>query len=75
MSEDIEQVEDQTEDEPESEGTAKVSLRKAINEHCKSCGYDPLDKGHGAWREQITACPVTNCAIWPVRPKSKPRKI
>ena len=46
----------------------KQSLRKAINEHCKSCGYDPLS-GLGTWRKQIEDCPCTSCYLFPVRPR------
>lgn len=49
-----------------------MSLRSAINEHCKWCCYDPKS-GLGNWRQQVTACAITRCALWPVRPTSKPR--
>ena len=53
----------------------KRSLRGAINAYCKSCGYDPTrGAGLGAWREQITDCTVTKCALYDVRPVSKPKK-
>ena len=71
---------DQDDNEPENglEATpnaAKHSLRAAINAHCKSCGYDDTrNNGMGAWREQITDCPVTKCELWSVRPMSKPKK-
>jgi len=47
-----------------------VSLRKAIDEHCKGCIYDPLS-GLGGWREQVTLCTVTTCPLYPVRPIHK----
>jgi hypothetical protein len=51
------------------------SLRKAINAHCKSCCYDPTPKaGLGTWREQVEACTVTSCSLYPVRPVSRPKK-
>lgn len=50
-----------------------LSLRKAINEKCKSCGYDPL-AGQGAWRQQIEACTIKVCPLWPVRPLSRVEK-
>ena len=47
-----------------------ISLRKAINDRCKECGYDPLNGG--TWRQQIEACTCAkSCALWPVRPTSK----
>lgn len=49
----------------------KLSLRKAINDMCKSCIYDEF--GQGNWRQQVTACTVTTCPLYPVRPVSKPR--
>lgn len=49
-----------------------MSLRQAVNEHCKNCIYDP-QSGLGTWRQQVEACTVTECAIWPHRPKSKKR--
>ena len=45
-----------------------ASLRKAINEKCKDCTYDPLDRG--TWREQVEACHITDCELWEVRPIS-----
>jgi hypothetical protein len=44
-----------------------MSLRKAINEKCKDCIYDPLS-GLGNWRQQVTACTIKTCSLWPVRP-------
>ena len=49
-----------------------MSLRKAINEKCKDCIYDP--QGRGNWRQQVTACPCQDCPLWPVRPVSKGKK-
>lgn len=50
-----------------------ASLRKAIDDHCRSCIYDPKS-GLGTWRQQVEGCTVTRCALYPVRPLSKPRK-
>lgn len=47
------------------------SLRRAINDKCKDCLYDPLQSG--TWREQIEACTSGNCPLFPVRPLSKGR--
>ena len=52
----------------------RPSLRAAIDQHCKNCLYDP-GRGNGAWREQIDRCTSTNCAIWPVRPRSNGERI
>lgn len=46
------------------------SLRKAIDAMCKWCIYDPKSGG-GNWRQQVTACAITRCALWPVRPLSR----
>ena len=45
-----------------------ASLRKKINQHCKSCIYDSL--AVGSWRQQVTLCGVKSCALYDVRPKS-----
>ncbi len=47
-----------------------VSLRKAINDKCKDCGYDALNGG--TWRQQIEACTCKKCPLWEVRPVSAP---
>ena len=49
------------------------SLRKAINDHCKSCGYDSKS-GLGSWRKQVEDCPCTQCHLFPVRPKTLPKR-
>ena len=49
-----------------------MSLRKAINEMCKECIYDPL-AGLGNWRQQVSACTMPRCPLYPVRPISKPK--
>lgn len=48
-----------------------MSLRKAINEKCKDCIYDPLDSGN--WRQQVTGCTSRDCSLWLVRPISRPK--
>jgi len=45
-----------------------MSLRKAINDHCKWCIHDT--EAPGNWRQQVTACAITRCSLWPYRPKS-----
>lgn len=47
-----------------------MSLRAAINQHCRDCVYDPKS-GLGNWRQQVTACSVRRCALYPVRPVSR----
>ena len=47
----------------------RLSLRKCVNDHCKTCIYDP--KSAGTWRQQVTLCPVTSCKLYPVRPATK----
>lgn len=49
-----------------------MSLRKAINEKCRDCIYDP-NSGLGNWRQQVQACTCTSCPLFPYRPKSRPR--
>lgn len=46
-----------------------MSLRKAIDNKCRSCIYDHL--AAGTWRQQITLCTVTVCPLWPYRPQTK----
>lgn len=45
-----------------------MSLRKAINDKCKECLYDPYHTG--GWRQQVEECTAPNCALFPVRPFS-----
>jgi len=44
-----------------------MSLRKAINQMCKSCIYDPLSAG--TWRQQAFLCSVKSCPLWTHRAK------
>jgi hypothetical protein len=44
-----------------------MSLRKAINQMCKSCIHDPLSAG--TWRQQIFLCSVKSCPLWELRAK------
>ena len=46
-----------------------ASLRKRVNQHCRDCIYDP--KSHGTWRQQVTLCAITSCALHDVRPLTK----
>ncbi len=43
-----------------------MSLRKAINNKCRECIYDPLDKGTAA--QQIACCVSSDCSLHSVRP-------
>lgn len=45
-----------------------LSRAKAVNQHCKDCIYDPSNGGN--WRQQVEACSVTSCALYPIRPIS-----
>ncbi len=47
----------------------RISLRKSIDAHCKSCVYDK--QAAGTWRQQVTLCPVRECSLYPVRPTTK----
>jgi hypothetical protein len=47
------------------------SLRKRVNLMCRSCIYD--ERAPGNWRQQVTACKCDYCALWAVRPVSKPK--
>lgn len=51
----------------------KLSLRKSINEMCKSCIYDP--KAEGSCIRQITDCTAPECPLFPVRPRLKKRGV
>ena len=54
------------------EAKPRKSMRKAINDMCYECTYDPC--GEGNWRQQVGACTVTKCPLWEFRPMSRPRK-
>ena len=41
-------------------------LKKAIDNMCKDCAYDELDKG--TWRQQVAACTIKRCPLHSVRP-------
>ena len=45
-----------------------MSLRKAINDKCKSCIHDDL--AAGTWRQQVTLCSCPDCPLWDFRPKT-----
>ena len=41
----------------------------AIDAMCDSCIFDP--EVEGTWRMQTEACELTDCALWPYRPKPR----
>lgn len=43
-----------------------ASLKKCVENMCKSCTYDATQSG--SWRNQVEACTVKTCALWEVRP-------
>ena len=43
-----------------------MSLRKSVNDYCRSCIYDPRDVGTAA--QQIACCIVADCPLHPHRP-------
>ena len=43
-----------------------MSLRKAVNDYCRDCVYDPLDYGSAA--QQIACCTALTCKLHPKRP-------
>jgi len=47
----------------------RVSLRKSINEYCRSCIYDKANKGN--FVQQVSMCPVLSCPLWECRPVSQ----
>ena len=46
-----------------------MTRQKAIEEKCRECIYDELDEG--TWRMQVEQCQLTDCALYPYRPKSR----
>jgi hypothetical protein len=53
---------------------AAPSLRKAINNKCKDCIYDPSATGCGSWLQQITDCTDKTCSLWKVRPTMRTKE-
>lgn len=60
---------------PPLEAKKRRSMRRAINDYCKDCTYDPEFKGGGTWRQQTEACVIKHCHLYEFRPISKPRKV
>ena len=48
----------------------RPSMRRAINEKCRECIYDPIG-GNGNWRQQVEACTSPDCPLFALRPVSK----
>ena len=46
--------------------SAPRSLRAAIDAKCRDCGGQ--EGGARYWRVHVSACPVTDCPLWAVRP-------
>lgn len=44
-----------------------MGLRKAVDEHCRSCIYDK--HAGGSWRQQVANCTIFRCSLWAYRPK------
>lgn len=59
----------EAEEQDQKEKVAGPSLRKAINDMCKCCTYDPYARG--TWRYQVDMCPTKSCPLHLVRPRSK----
>jgi hypothetical protein len=49
-----------------------MSLRKAINNKCRECLYDPKG-GNGTWLNQVADCTSFSCALHSVRPTPRDR--
>ena len=56
--------------DPKTRKTKKAmpSRKKAIEDMCKQCVYDP--KADGTWRMQCQNCCGFSCPLYPVRPVS-----
>ena len=50
-----------------------MTRQEAIDAKCVECIFDPLEDG--TWRQQVQACEINSCALYPYRPKpyGKPR--
>jgi|TARA_R110002096_G_C14605202_1_gene723000 hypothetical protein len=48
------------------------SLRRAINDKCKDCIYDPVEDG--TWLKQVENCEIPTCPLWRVRPVTQASK-
>jgi len=48
---------------------APTTRGAAIAAKCKDCIHDPAALGN--WKEQVSACPCTDCPLWRFRPVSR----
>ena len=46
-----------------------MTRQKAIDAKCCDCIFDEF--ADGTWRMQVEACELTDCALYPYRPKSR----
>lgn len=56
-----------------AETKKRISPRKAISLHCRSCIYDP--KAPGSCLQQIMDCTVKTCELYDFRPQRKTKPI
>jgi hypothetical protein len=49
-----------------------MSRAAAINAKCRDCIYDR--EAPGNWRQQVEACAIKACPLWPYRPKSSGKR-
>jgi len=54
------------------ERQTKGTLKAAVEAMCIDCTFDPHEPGN--WRQQVAACNIRSCPLWPSRPKSQSRK-
>lgn len=47
---------------------SRPGMRGRVNAMCVDCVYDPSVPGN--WRQQVSACGVTECPLHPIRPRS-----
>lgn len=47
-----------------------MSRKKAIENFCKQCIYDP-EGANGTWRQQTQVCTAKSCPLFDFRPKSE----
>lgn len=60
----------QKRDETFNKMKSRKGYASKVAAKCFDCIYDPENDGN--WRQQVTACSVVTCALYEVRPKSKP---
>ena len=46
-----------------------VKWRAAVDAKCRECIFDP-ESGLGTWRQQVEACAIDDCPLWPIRARS-----